>query len=384
MDYNGSFEYYINNSGHTLPLISLIINGFDAFSEALPKLSELITSLLRDAPRYGVIFIISAISQNSIRIRQMQYFNHVIVLQLNDETSYRSITNCRRGLIPSRTLGRGICKTGASPDSYCEFQTAFIVPDKDLIGYIKEATNKLIAYYNTKAKQLATIPDNVTSNDLIKYITDLSITPIGYNFYEKDIAKYDFLKNKIHLITSKDLKNNMKFIYALANILSKIPNTKIRVIDLLEYFEQPILDIKLFNTNLDVVFAALEKDVKTRTESQDFGINIIIGAGQFKKKLSKAGIEIASSMFESIISSKKVITILVDNYDKLRTLKLEPWFSYVDTSTGIWLGPGLQNQSLFITNDLTTEDTKYNFEGLAYIIEDAKYRVIKTMMDGDE
>ena len=112
---------------------------------------------------------------------------------------------------------------------------------------------------------------------------------ICYNFYEKDIAKINILNEKLYLIASKGLKNNINILYGLSNILSKMPNVKVRVIDMLDYFAKPILDIKFFNDDFDRIFAALENDALHRTESQDYDANILIGAGQFKKKLSKGG-----------------------------------------------------------------------------------------------
>ena len=192
------------------------------------------------------------------------------------------------------------------------------------------------------------------------------------------------MTNKIYLISTKELKQNMDFIYAFTTILSTLPGVKVRVIDLLDIFTRPILDIKLFNEDLDVVFAAFEKDAKERTEMQDYGVNIVLGAGNFKRKLSKAGVEIFQSLFSLIPGSKKSIYILVDNYEKLRTLKLESWYNQIDTSSGLWLGPGLNSQCMFLIDSIKEEDRKYNFEGLAFNMEDGKYTLIKTMMDGDE
>lgn len=383
-DYNGSFELYNKSSGKTLPLICLVINAYDVFSETIPQLSEALTSFYRDAPRYGIMCILSASSANAIRQRQLQYFNHVIVLQLNDDSQYRSITDCRRGLIPMKTLGRGICKTGTSTDSYCEFQTAFIAPPEQLVSFVRETASNFAGYYKTRAKQLPKIPDTVTSENLIQYITDITKVPIGFNFYEKDITKVNFSKNKIYLISAKNIKDNMKFIYGLANLFSKVPKVKTRVIDMEGIFTEPILDIKLFNEKLDVIFAALDKDSTSRNETQDLAVNMIIGVGTIKKKLSTAGYEIAKNMFDNINQSKNIIYIFIDSYDKMKSLKLETWFNYVDTTRGLWLGEGLDNQSLLVSNELTQDDKKYSYEGMGFVIEDSKYTLIKTVLDGDK
>ena len=140
---------------------------------------------------------------------------------------------------------------------------------------------------------------------------------------------------------------------------------------------------KLFNDNIDVVFGALEKDVLTRTVSQDYAINIVIGAGQYKSHLSQGGVEIFQNIFSQLKNSKKSIYIMVDNYDNLRSLKLETWFSDYSTTSGIWLGPGFSSQSLFESEPIRSEDKKLNFTGLSFVVEDGKYKVIKTLMDED-
>ena len=384
-DYNGSFTYYNKVSEKKLPLICVVINEFDVLMETFPKLVDVFTTLFRDASKYGIIFIVSVSSQNGLKVRQLQYFNHVIVLNLADDSQYRSITNCRRGLIPKKTRGRGICKLDSeNADSYCEFQTAFIAPEEQELEVIKNYANTCVEHYKYKVKQLAKIPDDLSSKDLLSYITDLSAIPIGYSFYEKEIAKYNITNNKINIITGKAINENMKFIYALTTVISKIPNVKVRVIDLLGLFKEPILDIKLFNERIPDEFTALEKDIKERTENQDFGINLLIGAGQFKQKLNQDTQVKFNNIFTNIANSKKTIYILIDNYEKIRTLKLEPWFDSIDNQAAIWLGPGIESQSLITCNSLNNEDKKLVCPGLAYVVENGQYKIIKTAMDGEE
>ena len=383
-DYNGSLKYYNEHSGEQLPLICLVINAFDVFSEMLSRIVESLNALYRDAPRYGIIFILSASAQNTFRPRILQYFNRFILLNLQDELQYRSLANCRKGLVPSNLYGRGLCKTDEDDDSYCEFQTAHIIDEEREHAYLTQVADTLLKGYSYRAKKLTTIPENVTSSDLVKYITTISDFPIGYNFYEKDIAKLDVSKSKIYPIISADMKTNIKFIYALANLLSKIPDTVVRVIDVSHVFEKPILDIKLFREELDAVFAALVKDQGDRTTNQPMAINIVVGAGAVKSSLSKVGQEYATKFFNNMINAKQNQYILVDDYKRFKLLKLEKWYNGIDTSNGMWLGEGIESQSVLITNEVSNDDKKYKYEGKAYIIKDGTYTLIKTMMDGDD
>ena len=383
-DFNGSLEYYNTHSGEVLPVICLVINAFDVFGEVLSKVVDNLTPLFRDAPRYGIVFLLSASAQNTFRSRVLQYFNRLIVMNLQDETQYRNLTSCRKGLLPTNCYGRGICKVTDDDDSYAEFQTARITTPENELAYLKQVAEVLNNNYTTRAKKIATIPDNISSDDLVKYITTIKDLPIGYNFYEKDIAKLDISETKLYPIITKDIKSSMPFIYALANLFTKIPNTVVRVIDVLGVFEKPILDIKLFQDDLRVIFAAIDKDVQSRTETQPLAINIILGAGSIKGKLDKVGQDFADSMFGGAANSKQNIFFLIDDYKKFKLLKLQPWYNTMDTTKGMWLGPGIESQSVLVTNELSEEDKKYNYEGMAYLIKDSTYTLIKTMMDGDD
>ena len=383
-EYNGSFEYYNRVEKEKMGLIVVVINNYDIFGELFSRAVGLFNELFRDAPKYGIIFIATANTTSAFGSRILQYFNHYILMQLADDTVYRSLTNCRRGLIPKKAVGRGICKIDAdSTDSYCEFQTAMIDDEESELQTIKTYADQCVEYYKCKVKQLAKIPDDITSNDLIKHVSDISNVPLGVDLYQKNLLTYDFSAQKIHLVTSRDINANINFVYALASLLTKVSNVKVRVIDLLKIFRKPILDIQKFEQDPNVVFAALEKDILTRTDSQDYGINIVIGAGKFKEILSAAGVEIFENAFNNLQKSKKVIFILVDNYDSIRNLSVERWYLEANVKQGIWLGQGLDSQSLFDI-EVRSEDNKYNFPGLGYVISGDDYDVIKAMMDKDE
>jgi hypothetical protein len=306
-------------------------------------------------------------------------------MQITDDANYRGITNCRRGLIPKKVVGRGICKTDPSnSDSYCEFQTASIDKEENELKTIKKFAERSIDYYKCKVKQLAKIPNDITSKDLESHMTDLENVPIGVDLYEKKLANFDFATEKSYIITGRNIAENINFIYALTTLLPKLSNTKVRVLDLMQIFNRPILDIQKFDQNPNDVIEALENDVLTRTDAQDDGVNIIIGAGRFKQVLNEKGIKSINNLFEHILDSKKSRYVLIDNYDDIRNLKVESWFKNINTSKGIWLGTGLSAQSIFENTTVQTEDTKLNYPGLGFIIENDEYRVIKTVMDKDE
>ena len=93
-------------------------------------------------------------------------------------------------------------------------------------------------------------------------------------------------------------------------------------------------------------------------------------------------------VFESDINAindaKKSTIILVDTYERMKRLRIETWFESVNTSYGIWLGNNISNQNLFSVKSITMEDRKIVYEGLGFVINDAEYMMIKTVLDGED
>ena len=378
-DYNGNYESYIKESGKFLPRWIVIINAWDVFNETIPKLGAYLDTLFRDCTKYGISFICATTASSVLKGRRVQFFENKLLMHMQNDSDYRDITNCSKNLIPQNSFGRGIGPL--IENYYCEFQTAFITRREEINSIVRKNATTFASYYKTSAKSLPKIPENVTSDELAKYITDISAVPVGYNFQDKDLAKFNFIKEKIYTICLDEIKNHMKSIYGLINIISKVPGTKVRVYDLGGLYEGSNLDIQVWRENFDAVLLALKDNMVKRTLQQDHGVNFILGAGLLKTKLSTEGKEILSQYMDAIDSSVNTTTILVDSYARIKTLKIEPWFARIDTSFGIWIGSGIDSQNLLNVKELTMEERKLNYEGMAYLIDNSDYITIKTILD---
>ena len=383
-DYNGSFEVYNRQNEKKLHLIVVIINNYDIFTQAMPRSIDVLNEYFREAPKCGIIFIISTNAASGISSKTLTNFNHYIPMQLADDSSYRSLTDCRRGLIPKKTLGRGICKLDAtSVDSYCEFQTALIDTEENENKTIRDFAKRSVDYYKCKVKQLAKIPDDIQSTDLINRINEIKDMPLGISLHQKDLATYNLESQKIHIFAGHKIADSLESIYALTKVMTKLPNVKVRVLDLLGIFKMPILDIQKFDQDPNSVLAALEKDIEVRTKQSSCGINIIIGAGQFKQVLNANGIQSFENIIKTVDKSQQTIYILVDDYESIRSFKAEEWFSKINMQNGLWLGIRPDVQTLFEGIKFNDEDINYAYPGLAYKISDGEYDVVKLAIDKD-
>jgi hypothetical protein len=62
---------------------------------------------------------------------------------------------------------------------------------------------------------------------------------------------------------------------------------------------------------------------------------------------------------------------------------LEKWYKDINTKQGIWLGLGLESQSIFENVELSSEDKKFNFDGLGFTLSEGKHAPIKVIRDKD-
>jgi S-DNA-T family DNA segregation ATPase FtsK/SpoIIIE len=382
-DYSGSFETYNRQNEKKMHLIVVIINNYDIFTEAMPRSVEPLNEFFREAPKCGIIFIVSTNAPSGLPSRMLSNFNHYILMQLADDNNYRGLTNCRRGLIPKKVIGRGICKLDpTNVDSYCEFQTAMIDTEENENKTIRDFAKRSVDYYKCKVRQLAKIPDDIQSADLISRINEIKDTPIGISLHQKDLATYDLESQKIHMFIGHSVASSLESIYALTMVMTKLPNVKVRVLDLLGIFKMPILDIQKFDQDPNSVVAALEKDIEVRSKQSSCGINIIIGAGRYKQVLNQQGQASFENIIKTVDKSNQTIYIFIDDYESIRTFKAEEWFNKIGKN-GLWLGPSPNAQTLFEGLKFTDEDINYNFPGLAYKITGDEYDVIKLAIDKD-
>ena len=74
VDYNGSYDFYINHGGKQIPMIIIVINNVEGFLDTYNEYEELIGQLTRDCLKYGVVFILSTSGTNTVRYRLRQNF----------------------------------------------------------------------------------------------------------------------------------------------------------------------------------------------------------------------------------------------------------------------------------------------------------------------
>ena len=382
VDYAGSYVNYIQQSGNKLPLINIVINNYEVFSETMGNFVEMLGAMYRDSLKYGVSFVITTGAANSFRPKLAEYFSNKLVLQMANDGDYRTLLMCEKGLLPYKVRGRGITGIG---DMKLEFQTAYITKPDKINQTIREGLAVLQKNYTTHAMRVPVLPDVVTVDHLLQDIKDLSKVPVGVNYDTKLNETYDFFKEKVSIITGNAMSDNENFFFSLFNILKRIPQTKVRVLDAVKSYDVSKIPVECFTDKFDAVIPALIQEMENNT-SDIKRVYVINGASRLKDKLSPEILVQYEHFLKAFKDNENTILIIADNVQGFQRLEIETWYDEViNNHRGIWLGEGIGDQLIIKTPHLEPETRNQNFDDMAFIVnEDSVIPFKKVVKDKEE
>jgi len=371
-DFGGTYSSYIKNSEKKLPLLMIVLNGYEAFVENYGNYDDFLVHLIRESSKYGIIFTMTTTIPASVRTRISQGFNNKIALQLSDSFDYKFYLDAPNGLTPSKYFGRGIV---SMDDTAYEFQTCFIYERDKINDIIRSGSEKMKQIFK-KARPIPMIPNNITYDTLSNDIDNITNVPVGINIYDANICKYNFIQNKITQIIGNSLLYEFDFINNLIAILSSIPDLKVKVIDFAECIQD--------STNMNYIHDNFTQNIQQIIVDEQANINktiyVIMGLGYIYDKVLDEGINTLFSIFQSINNFKNSYFVFMDNYATYKKIMNESWYSnVVNSNDGIWIGKGVDIQKAIHVNELNTSDVNEEFKGLAYVVRNNEYELIKCL-----
>jgi len=126
---NNLDSYNLNHPEKPLPAILVVIDNFAEFKEYYEGLMAPMISLVREARAYGVHFLISADTPNSLTGKLYNLITERFTLKLSDASEYSDIVGRGVPADLSNVPGRGYVRVGNTP---LEFQTALaFTPDEN-------------------------------------------------------------------------------------------------------------------------------------------------------------------------------------------------------------------------------------------------------------
>ncbi len=378
VDYNGSYDFYINHGGKQIPLIVIVINNVEAFVETYSDYEELIGQMTRDCLKYGVVFIFSTNGPNTVRYRLRQNFKQNVVLQFNDPMDYSAVLPGVRKKEPSKVYGRGLIVL----DAPYEFQTAYAYAEEKMTDYMKVISSKLNEICDYKAAKIPILPESVNQEFVKSYLGSLATVPVGVTKESLEIATVNFNDKFMYNITGEDISTEPAFFKGFINNILKTQNTECIIFDA----NSLLTDISgdgIFYSK-DACYESIDKlNEEYNADNPEktifcfmFNINSFLG------KLSA----IEKGKFTTLIDSCKkkgnIKFMIVETIDVIKSINFEPWYkSNIDLAEGIWLGNGIGNQfTLKITTNARVLRAEIN-QGFGYIIKKGKAELIKLASD---
>lgn len=186
-----------------MPAIIVVINNFAAFTELFPSSEDDILFLSREGVKYGIYFILTTTTQNSVRYRITQNFKQFIMLQVNDPSDYNTVFGKTDGLYPAKLTGRGLMKHG----ELVEFQTAAVTDTEQAFDVIsRKCTELRSAWKGACAEPVPVLPDVVDVTFVQPHLRPDTpwLLPIGVNKSTLKVQYYDFSAKKMDIVLSQD------------------------------------------------------------------------------------------------------------------------------------------------------------------------------------
>lgn len=389
-NYGGDYNNYIKSKVGSLPNYIIVINNFEAFVENYEEKQEELNQMSREAFKYGIFFVVTASSDTSVRIKTRQNFSLVYALQQNNDADYSNILGNVRGRVPAKFKGRGLFKK----DFVYEFQTAYATDPENLTDYIIDKCRVYKAQSDFKLKRIPILPEVVDFDTVKNELVSDGRIVVGVNKETLEIEKYNLKKNAITLISSYEIENTTTFVNSLANQIMYLKNYELLFVNTTDQvFSNSNLEGRIYTKDFDLIIEQLSnyiEQVYQIYEENKFDDHVILvqkkfmciiyGAYDFFNKL---GSDIKGKLNEMMRKDNQmglVSFVLVDNPDILKSFSYEDWFKAgADLSRGIWIGSGIQDQSLFRVSKITREDREDISNEFGYLVNSSKIARIKLL-----
>ena len=367
-NYNGNYKLFNKTTDNKLPYIEIIINNFETFMENyINQYEDMFLAITRDCSKYGISFILTASTYGDVRYRLMQNFKYKIALQLNNQDDYYNIFERIGKKRPSHIFGRGMAEV--DKEIY-EFQTAKICEAEKYNIRIQEIITKTNKKFENQAKEVSVLPDKILFKDIIYKMKNLSTIPIGIYNKNLDVCTYNFKKNLLNIITSKNIEESVNLTKNILEEISELPDTDIYIFDAERAIRSQKFDIK-------EQYKEFKNNLKEIVSNNTQNIVLIIGIDKFLNDLQEEEMTF-SDLLKETEEYECFNFIIVENMNKLKAREYETWYkSYVYSDEGIWVGNGITEQYLLSTSSTEEKLTNICGSSFGYIIQKGKAKLIK-------
>ena len=392
VNYNGDYQAYCKRSGKTVPYIILVINNYDAFQDSFDY-DDRINQITRDCVKYGIILVPTINTTNGMRYKLRQNFRSDIVLQFNDQDDYSIIVGNTRKLYPSAIFGRGLIRMS---DGLFEFQTARAYKDDDYLDKIEKLKEELNSKYQTRAPKVPVVPRNVLVPDLVPYIKNLSMVPVGISKETIEPEYFNIKDNLVTLVSASEIENTVNFVKSFTKVLSKVPNTNVVLFDGDNNLESTYdTNVSYIKENFDEYLKKIMDAIKMQYDQyvvdgySNKGIVknksmviVLFGFTKLLLRISPENKTLLTDYLEKIKDMQTFNFIFVDQPDGFKKNEYEKWYkASVDSNYGIWVYNGVADQTAIKTNIGFKKTNNEVPKGYGVVVKNTKTTLVNLVTD---
>lgn len=368
--YGGDRVLYRKATGEHVPEIVVVINGMAAFYELFENCEQSLISLVSSGTKYGIYFLVTAISSNSIRYKLSQHFRDSYALKLNDIAEYSSILGIRPKVIPAALAGRGLLRQGKC---ILEFQTAY--PDSssnEVYSFIKSYCDNLPDASN-RAARIPILPEKIDAEFFEGELNDLSAFPVGVAKDTLAVKRINLEKQKLSFVLAVDFDRLASFADGFVRALSAGGHAVV-LLDPNEALEE-IEDIRWISGLSDCA-QALYNLAQGRCEGEM--IYVAVNPLTALSELDASEQREVKTYFEKGFADQNINVVFIETSAALNPVRYEPWVQqYLNTASGVWVSDGIVEQSILKVSKVTMDMYGEVQPEFGYVVNKGKAQLTK-------
>lgn len=394
----GDYKSCISSGQKVPPNIVIVIHNYAAFKELYEEQTTYVSFLAREGSKYGIYFVLSAISTGTVGFRLLQNFKQLITMQMNDETEYSTVVGTTDGLLPAKYKGRGLIKL----DALYEFQAAYLTDEEVPFTYIQRCSQVLREDWDGElARKIPVLPEKVDIDFLSEYYDEnmLLNVPVGVSASSMEVQYYPFFNHCVNLISSSD-NTHSRFVNELIRLLATKP-IDITVFDAEHSLSDVQKNVSAYYSQTEESNLAVHKLVEELLyRNNTYKDDISQGVQPKKYPLKLVVIHSLSSLMNALTEDEKmnlaaaflndsivynVIFIISEGVKKIVRYSFEKWYTkQVSVKDFIWIGDGITNQVQLTAEPITQEMRSSVSEGFGFHVRNGKAIKIKALGSGEE
>lgn len=385
-----TFAGYQKNHPGEMPYYIVIIHNYIHFYENYEAYDDVVVSLTRECPKYGIYFLISANNASGIRYRLEQNFGKRYVLSLNDKSDYSVLLGNTGGIFPDGQRGRGLIRE----DEIYMFQTMSLTPEEDnRIEFLRKMCERWPEREShQKAKKIPMIPKFISGMEYAdkKYGAENMVLGVSFRTYQEQIV--DMTKRNILFVISQSEDTLRFFEGGILECLSHNDSIRKVVVNGKGMLRELTGDIyETLGDDLETSIVSLFETVVERNNNYkdtqghptvDMTPMLIILSdyGKLSDALSEDGKDKLRVMLDKTREFCQMYFIVTDNYQATGRYSTEGWIGNRTEGTGLWLGEGVDSQMRFSVNRSRGYVTSGDESCLGYYIKGGKAAKIRPIM----